>query len=293
MLKVYIDGQYGTSGLILHSLVENHPLLKCITISANKRRDEKLRVQCFTEADLVVLCLPDNEVQKTLTLIPKHKRVIDCGVSLRSDPKWIYGLPELGEKQRKTIRDAKYVANPGCFALAFILLVKPLIDSDYISSSSLVSVFAVNGYSAGGQRMIKHYESGRSKGQIHNLNQSHKHIPEMMRFCGLNQRPNFIPSVGAHKEGLVLTLPLINSKRSELLKLYREKYLNEKLIILYDNTVNNLSPVYLKNDIEIYINREEDCVISVRMSNLLKGAAGTALQNINIMLGMDECLGLY
>ena len=292
MLKVYIDGQHGTSGLRLSSLVEEHPLLTFLHMPESERRNKEWRQQCFAEADLVILCLPDSQVEETLKLIPANKRVLDCGVTFRSHAEWAYGLPELGRHQRSIITKAKYVANPGCFALAFILIVKPLIEAGYLKTNETLSAFALNAYSAGGQRMIKHYESGRLKGQFHGLNQSHKHIKEMMTFSGLNQKPVFIPSVGTHKEGLILTVPVAGVNRSTLLDFYTERYLNESLITLCTDTSDSLSPIYLNNGIEIYVNGTADSIVTARMSNLLKGAAGTALQNINLMLGLDECLGL-
>jgi N-acetyl-gamma-glutamyl-phosphate reductase len=293
MFKIYIDGQYGTSGLRLSSLIEKHPSLSLIRIAEIERRNVKRRKQCFKDADLVVLCLPNNQVNEAFELIPDTKKVIDCGVTFRSHLEWIYGLPELGGQQRNLISNAKYVANPGCFALAFILVVRPLIDSGYLKPEDVVSVFAVNGYSAGGQRMIKYYESGRLQGQLHGLNQEHKHIPEMMRFSGLNKSPMFIPSVGSHKEGLVLTLPVPRAKRNVLLDVYAEVYQGEDLVTICGDCSNSLSATFLKRGVEIYVNGTENSIVSVRMSNLLKGAAGTVLQNINLMLGMDECLGIY
>ena len=242
----------------------------------------------------MTLCLPQKAVVDTLSAIPKDKKVLECSNEFRCHSDWVYGLPELGNDVRLLIKKSNRVVNPGCFASAFILILRPLLLAGKINANSIVSAFAINGYSAGGSRMIELYEKKGLDGQIHGLNQNHRHIPEMMQYSGLTQAPLFIPSIGNYREGLTLSVPIYGYYREEVISIFSQAYHDEKLIHVRDSQPDKISPVCESlNSLEIFVTgTERNLIITVRMSNLLKGAASNAVQNINLMLGFEECLGL-
>ena len=294
MKQVYVDGQHGTSGLKLSKLLENHPSVNLLKVSPEQKRVSSIRAELIESADLIILCLPESSVKNTLKEIPVGKKIIDCSNAFRCDSDWIYGLPELGAKRRQLIQNSNMVVNPGCFATAFILLMRPLVQMNFMNENSIVSASAMNGYSAGGARMIKLYETEGLKGQFHGLNQQHRHLPEMMKYSGLKHAPAFIPIVGNYKEGLILNVPLNGFKRGKVLSAFRQFYGDEKFIKVIDSQPDKLSPICESaNYMNIYITgTEERLIVTAKMSNLLKGAASNALQNMNLMLDLDECLGL-
>jgi N-acetyl-gamma-glutamyl-phosphate reductase len=293
MYKVFIDGQHGTAGSRLSALLQTHESIDLIVLDEGLKRNKKETDSCISEADLVVLCLPEKSIIEAVESIPNDKMLLDCSSIFRCNPHWVYGLPELGEEQRSLISTSKRVANPGCFATAFIVLCKPLLEVGLLNEYSELTASSINGYSAGGKRMIKRYEAGDIKASLHALNQSHKHLAEMTLFSGLKREPVFIPSVGCHKEGLVLSISSQEFLRDEIFAAY-SKYENEKFVKVMNTTPNTLTAVYeTDNNLEIYVTgTNKRILVTGRMSNLLKGAAGTAVQNINLMLGLPECQGL-
>lgn len=295
MKKVYVDGSYGTVGLILSDLIKEHPLLKQLEVTYSLRKDIPSRMGLMEQADIVVTCLPNNAVNEIVSLVPDSIKLLDCSTQYRCNDNWIYGLPELNQEQRNKIKDSNRIANSGCFASAFILAIKPLVDSDALSKRTVVSSYALTGYSAGGSRMLKQHDDGESIEMFHSLNMNHKHLPEMKKYTELSNAPLFIPAIGSHKEGLILTVPLsIDLERSEILDVLRNRYCLEKNIIVHDNCPDCLLPTYSSNNnVDIYVGGVLGSIsITVKLNNLYKGAAGNALQCINLMLEFDECMGL-
>ena len=294
MKRVYIDGQHGTAGLKLSKLLEEHPYVELLSIDSDKKREKAVRLSLMESADLVVFCLPQSSVKDAIKEVPEGKKVIDCSNAFRCDKAWTYGLPELGVKQRQLIQNSIKVSNPGCFATAFILLAKPLIENNFIDTESIISISAVNGYSAGGARMVKLYEENGFRGQVHGLNQNHRHLPEMVEFCGLKNPPFFIPIVGSHKEGLVLSFPVNGFERDKVLSCFHQIYENEKFINVIDSQADKLSPVCeAVHFMDIYLTgTDKRLIVTAKMNNLHKGAASNLVQNLNLMLGFEECTGL-
>ena len=291
---VFIDGQFGTAGLKLAGLLRRHPFIDLQEINEADRRDPALRGKLIRDVGLTVLCLPDAEASAVVNRAPEGARLLDCGSQFRLRDDWVYGLPELGSEQRDRIRSATRTANPGCFASAFILLIRPLTAMGIIRSDAEVSAFGLAGYSAGGQRMIARYESEQTGSRVHGLAQQHKHAPEMRAYSALAAEPFFIPAVGGHKEGLTVSVPIPGAGRERLLQAYQDAYGAEPLAELKTANTDALSPAFDSGpQFEIYVTgRDGRWLVTARMSNLLKGAAGVAVQNINLMLGFDECLGL-
>ncbi len=253
------------------------------------------RKELIDAADIIVFCLPDKVVSQSLELVPDNKKLLDCSQLFRCDPQWVYGLPELNGRQRSLIGRSQRVSNPGCFATAFILAARPLLNNAVLVNDPLLTAYAITGYSAGGKRMIAQYESRQSQAVMHSLNLNHKHLPEMKMYSTLKREPLFIPSVSTHKEGLILSIPLLTEwSRIQIVEMYRKTYRDEKSIQVCEDKPNKLSASYSStNTVEIYVTGDSKRVIvTVKLSNSMKGAAGNALQCINLMLGLDEWMGL-
>jgi N-acetyl-gamma-glutamyl-phosphate reductase len=282
VMNVFIDGSYGTAGLRIADLVREDSGLTLLEINESDKKSQSIKSNIYKEADLIVLCLPEKcNLESILSEIPSRVKILDCSSKFRCDDQWTYGLPELDCGQRNRISEAFRVSNPGCYATAFILLVKPLIDSGLIDKNDIISGFSINGYSAGGKSMIRNYESGKSTGAVHSITKTHKHIPEVMKYTGLLNPPAFIPAVGGHKEGLIMAVPLAGVNENDAGTVFRERYFSEVNIRVMEESPNVLNSSFVQSGCEIYISNEKALL---RMSNLDKGAAGAAYQNIKLML---------
>lgn len=295
--KIFIDGQYGTAGLLLASLVDSCPHLTLATINYEQRRDEQARTSQINSADLVVLCLPAGAAREVSSQLPANTPVLDCSSAHRCSADWTYGLPELSGDQRDCIARAHRVSNAGCFASAFLLLTRPLVDSGLLEPGTPLAVTGVTGYSAGGRRMISRYENSETTEStaVHGLNLNHKHLPEMQKYAGLDVQPVFTPVVGNHREGLFVSVLIPYTVHvGQIMEVYAKRYGQEAFIQLNHRPSQQLNVTYpAKNTVDIYAHgRGDSTIVFAQMNNLMKGAAGTALQNINLMLGHNECDGL-
>jgi len=203
MHTVFIDGQEGTTGLQIHDRLKNRTDITMLEIPAEKRKDPAVKRDFLNRADVVILCLPDSAARESVALIDNPQtRVIDASTAFRTDPGWVYGLPELTKTQRQAIKNATRVSNPGCYATGFVLLVRPLVEMGVITPHHPVDCFAVSGYSGGGKKLIAAYEApaagetpaGRLGSRNYALGLNHKHVPEMRKHAGLSQPPIFYRS---------------------------------------------------------------------------------------------------
>ncbi|MDR2457379.1 MAG: N-acetyl-gamma-glutamyl-phosphate reductase [Clostridiales Family XIII bacterium] len=318
MKKIFIDGDQGTTGLDIKERLKKREDLEILEISEDYRKDEEVRLAIIDEADIVFLCLPDEEAAKIAKKISKKKKIIDTSSYHRTSKAWIYGMPELDKEQREKIRKSNRVTVPGCHANGFILLVKPLIEKGILSDDSILSYNSLTGYSGGGKKMIKEYENDQDDNsdrclkapRQYGLSQEHKHLPEMKVFTGLKNKPIFLPEINDYYSGMCATLPLhreltIKSKEfkktylESLYNIYADYYEKEKLITVYKNLSDN-NTGFLSADaysgydnLEIIVQGNDNRgLLIARYDNLGKGACGTAIQCMNIMLGLDEYLGL-
>ena len=307
--KVYIDGQSGTTGLQIYDRIGLRHDLELLRIAEEKRHDIEERRRFLNSADIVFLCLPDEGAREAVSLIENPEvRVIDASTAHRTAEGWTYGFPELFPGQREKIAQSKRVANPGCHATGFIALVKPLVAAGVCDPKYPFTSFCVTGYSGGGKKMIARHQSQdrpdylKSPGQ-YGLPQKHKHLAEMMKMTGIAFAPSFEPIVGDFYSGMVMSVPLRRELMSrvlgpgELRDLYAEYYKDEALISVNsgwpeDGFIHG-SVAEGKNNLEIFVAGNEDrpLVIS-RFDNLGKGASGAAVQNMNLMLGIEETKGL-
>ena len=296
MPRVFVDGQHGTAGLRLGELLAAHPLIEPLELPHHQRRDVERRRTLMAHADLVALCLPRAAVAEALSLAPVGGRIIDASNEHRCDDDWVYGLPELGPGQREAIREASQVTNPGCFATGFVLAVRPLVDAGIVSAADTLHCHAITGYSAGGARMIARFEGGDDTARMCSINLDHRHLPEMQRYARMTAAPVLLPSIGSHAYGMHLTVTVLtNAPRSELLAAFSSRYETEPFVHVVRDPPTRLSPAHEQhlNHVEIYVSGTAGrYLVSVRLHNLMKGAAGAMVQNMNLMLGLEENLGL-
>lgn len=305
MPKVFIDGSAGTTGLRIHERLSLRNDLEIITLPDEIRKDPEARAEAINGADIVFLCLPDAAAIEAVSLCTNPDTVIiDTSTAHRTNDAWSYGFPEIGSNRDK-IAASKRIANPGCHASGFVALVAPLVAAGLLDKSARLSCFSLTGYSGGGKKMIAEYEGeGRSKlldaPRQYGLSQSHKHLPEMKKVCGLENEPLFCPIVADFYSGMEVTVPLFASDVSgsiEDIKAVYKKVYSSKLLYFDGNSdeegflsANALSG---RDDMQISVSGNADRIIlTARFDNLGKGASGAAIQNMNIVLGVDEATGL-
>lgn len=308
MHKVFIDGAHGTTGLRINEYLAGRSDIQILEIDPEKRKDITARVDMIKEADVSILCLPDQAAREIAEAAPADSVIIDTSTAHRTDPDWVYGMPELTAGQRDKIRSSTRIANPGCHASGFILLVRPLIEAGLLSKDALLTCFCVTGYSGGGKKMIADYESADrpavldSPGQ-YALGQTHKHLPEMVAMTGLESEPCFSPVVADFYSGMMMTVPVHASilkegtKLSNVKETLHKRYDTEALITVHDEAPENgtvySNPASGSNGMEIYVTgNDERMLLIASYDNLGKGASGAAVQNLNIVLGTEETAGL-
>ena len=305
MTKVFIDGSVGTTGLRIVERLSGRRDIELISLPEEKRKNVDARREKLNEAEIVFLCLPDDAARESVSLIENDTtKVIDTSTAHRTADGWAYGFPELSGRREKIV-SSKRVANPGCHASGVIALVAPLVEKGIISPDLALSAFSVTGYSGGGKKMIAEYEGeGRdallAAPRMYGLSQSHKHIPEILKICGLSKAPVFSPIVAPFYSGMEVVVSLayedFSASVDEIKKLYSEYYSNG-LVRFNENADESgfLSACALsgRDDMEISVFGNEDRITLVsRFDNLGKGASGAAIQNMNILLGVDEATGL-
>ena len=308
--KVFIDGKEGTTGLQIYERLGSREDIELLLISEEKRKDTEERRKFLNAADIVFLCLPDAAAKEAVTLIENDTtRVIDASTAHRTAPGWTYGFPELDREQRGKIASSKRVANPGCHATGFIAAVAPLVRSGVISADAPLSCFSLTGFSGGGKKMFAQYgEKDRDPAldspRIYGTALMHKHLPEMTAVTGLTNAPVFCPIVADYYSGMqtVTSLPagiLAEGMTAERIHgILSDWYEGEKLVKVapFTGGIND----YLAsnafsgtNGLEIFVGGSGDSAfVASRFDNLGKGASGAAVQNMNIMLGLDETAGL-
>lgn len=310
--KVYVDGQEGTTGLRLFDYLEPRDDIELLRIDSALRKDPAERARLLNAADVAFLCLPDAASREAAAMMENPDTcLIDASTAFRVADDWVYGLPELAPGQRDLIRASKRIANVGCHASAFILAVRPLVDAGILPADYPVSASSLTGYSGGGKTMIADYQAD-AEGRLnaprsYALGLGHKHLPEMKRYTGLATAPVFVPMVGPFLKGLAVTVPLHLShlksagSAQALYDVYQQRYADEPFIRVHtpddpgslDHGFFNVQGSNDTNCVDLFVfgNDEQLCAVA-RLDNLGKGAAGAAVQNMNVHLGIDETTGL-
>jgi N-acetyl-gamma-glutamyl-phosphate reductase len=310
---VFVDGQHGTTGLKIRERLSGRKDIELVEIPEAKRKDPEAKKKLLNEADIVFLCLPDEAARESVSLIKNGSVcIIDGSTAHRVTEGWIYGLPELKKEQRALIKKSKRVAVPGCHATGFVLMLYPLVAQGIVSPDYPVTCHAVAGYSGGGKAMIADYERHDAPEYIKNprpyaLALNHKHVPEMTKVVGLAQPPIFAPTVVNVYNGEIISTPLVPSylkkplSAADIRETLAKYYAGEKFVKVMPYPADD----YLKNgfltftdcngtnNLEIFVfGNKERILLSARFDNLGKGASGTAIQNMNIILGVAETTGL-
>lgn len=305
MYRVFVDGQEGTTGLKIHDFLSARKDIEVLRIDHDKRKNIDARRALLNEADVVFLCLPDDAARESASLVTNpNTRVIDGSTAHRVDPDWVYGLPELNKQQRERICEAKKVTVPGCHATGFIIALYPLVCEGIVAKDYPVVCNSITGYSGGGRSMIAQYETATTDPKAprhYALGLNHKHIPEMQQVAGLDNPPIFSPAVADYYKGMTVSIPLFprllgkNVTPSDLAKTLSEYYADEKFIQVMPADQDSIDPLGCNgtNRIELFVfGNMERILLIARLDNLGKGASGAAVQNMNIMLGIDESAGL-
>ena len=303
--KVFIDGSAGTTGLRIRERLASRQDLELITLPEELRKDPSARADALNSAKVSFLCLPDDAAREAVSLVSSPDAVIiDTSTAHRTAEGWTYGFPEL-KNQREKIVFSRRIANPGCHASGFVSLVAPLVQAGLLKADVRLSCFSLTGYSGGGKKMIAAYEAEDHPALFdaprqYGLDQTHKHLPEMAVVCGLDYAPVFSPVVAPYYAGMEVTVPLTGADTSatpeEIREVYRAYYASG-LVSLSDSPDEDgfLSAGAFagRDDMEIYVFGTPDRMLLVsRFDNLGKGASGAAIQNMNLVLGVDEALGL-
>lgn len=305
MTKVFIDGSAGTTGLRISDRLAARQDITLIKLPEELRKDASARKDAINSADIVFLCLPDAAAVEAVALAEgSAAKIIDTSTAHRTSPDWAYGFPEL-TGQRDKIAASSRIANPGCHASGFVALVAPLVQQGILARDAALTSFSLTGYSGGGKKMIAEYEDqGRSpllKGpRQYALTQQHKHLKEMVKICGLENAPVFCPIVGDFYSGMEVTVPLfakdIRGNLEEIKALYKSYYA-QGLVRFVDSADSDgmLSAAAFsgRDDMAVSVfGNEERILLTARFDNLGKGASGAAIQNMNILLGLEEATGL-
>jgi N-acetyl-gamma-glutamyl-phosphate reductase len=315
--RVFIDGQHGTTGLRISALLAARDDLELVQVDAARRKDAAARAEALRAADVAVLCLPDAAAAEALELAEgSDTRIIDTSSARRVAPGWVYGLPEMSRAQRDAIRRGNRVANPGCYPQSVILALRPLIESGRLRADNPYTVNAVSGYSGGGRQLVEDYralppadgDAGRGL-CLYALDGGHKHLPEMQAYGGMRRAPLFVPSVDHRFCGMLVSVPLPapwldGLTRETVHAIWQERYAGEALVgvpspracdaALRGGRYLDLPDEGMGNrlDLMVFGDPRVGLVLVGRLDNLGKGAAGNAVQCLNLMLGLPESRGL-
>lgn len=301
--SVFIDGEVGTTGLQIRDRLLSRADIALISLPEDRRKDREARADAFARADVAILCLPDDAAREAVALCEGlPTRLIDASTAHRTNPAWAFGFPELTPDQSGLIRDAARVSNPGCYSTCAIALLRPLTDAGLIAKDADLSIFGISGYTGGGKAMIAEFETGEASGSfLYATTQHHKHLPEITHYANLQAQPIFVPSVGQFAQGMVVQIPLHlhGAKAAELHAALAAHYANSRFVSVrpLDQAQARENPQALNdtNKMELAVLGDAATgriVLSAILDNLGKGASGAAVQNLNIMLGLDEGAGL-
>lgn len=312
MTTLFIDGEAGTTGLQIRDRLATRKDIKLVSIAPEKRKDLNARRDLLNNVDIAILCLPDEAAKEAVALIDSKSktRVIDASTAYRVDPAWAYGFPELSPAQAKKIASATRVSNPGCYPQGFIAVVKPLIDAGVLAADTPLTYNAVSGYSGGGRKMIEDFEKAGAKASPYlpyGLTLNHKHLAEMKLYAGLAHDVIFQPVVGNYAQGMLGTVPLFLNLLTKkisvagihdiLAKAYASSTFIEVAPLENIERSSAITPQALNNtnrmQLQVFGNDARGQVLLTSIyDNLGKGASGAAVQNLNLMIGAEESLGV-
>lgn len=308
--RIFIDGEAGTTGLQIRARLAERADIALASLPDERRKDRQARADMLNAADLAILCLPDAAAREAVSLIENPEvRVVDASTAHRTDPDWAYGLPEMDPEQPARIAASRRVANPGCYPTGAILMIRPLVEANLLPADFPVTVNAVSGYSGGGKSLIARFEEpGAPAAQpfyVYGLGLEHKHVNEMRAHGLLQRRPLFVPSVGRFRQGMIVQLPLQlwalpgSPKPRDIHAALADRYRGQRFVSVAPlaDSPGELEPESLNgsNDLRLHVfgnEGQEQVLLAAVLDNLGKGASGAAVQNMNLMLGLEAQAGL-
>ena len=308
--RIFIDGESGTTGIEIRKRLESRRDITLVSIDAGKRKDVSERTRLLNECDLSILCLPDDAAKEAAALVSNPEaRIIDASTAHRVSPGWVYGFPELTRSHAKHIQSATRVSNPGCYPTGALALLRPLVDSGLLPANTPITINAISGYSGGGKDLIAACESDDTSNPrntpfcLYGLELKHKHIPEMRTHAGLTLDPVFLPSYSnAFYRGMLIHIVLrtdnLDMDGSSIHEQLDHHFAGQKYIKvaplqtrlessfvlspLSQNETNNL-------ELRVFWNADKKtAILTACLDNLGKGASGAAVQNMNLMLGLQD-----
>ena len=303
MTKVFIDGSAGTTGLRIYERLGSRTDIELLILPEELRKNEDARRRMLNSADIAFLCLPDKAAMEAVSLIENPSvAVIDTSTAHRVNPDWAYGFAELSEKHRSAILASKRIANPGCHASGFIAGAYPLVSNGVIPADFPLTAYSLTGYSGGGKNLIAEYEDENrdvrhESHRIYGTTLTHKHLPEMQQICGLKCKPVFSPILGDFYAGMATSILLPGFDAQTVWECLRDHYAGQKLVSVAplggDEPIVYASTLAGKDTMRIQVSgHAEQAMVTAIFDNLGKGASGAAIQNMNILLGVDETTDL-
>ena len=303
MTKVFIDGSAGTTGLRIYERLSGRNDLELLILPDELRKNPDARRQMLALADIAFLCLPDKAAIEAVSLIENdHVAVIDTSTAHRTNDAWAYGFAELSPAHREAIRNSKRIANPGCHASGFIAGCYPLVAHGIVPADFPLTAYSLTGYSGGGKALIAEYEDAdrdirHESHRIYGTTLQHKHLPEMQKLCGLKHQPVFSPILGDFYAGMATSILLPGFDAQKVWECLADHYAGEKIVTVApfggDESLVYASTYAGKDTMRIQVSgHSEQTMVTTIFDNLGKGASGAAIQNMNILLGVDETTGL-
>jgi N-acetyl-gamma-glutamyl-phosphate reductase len=313
-LKVFIDGEAGTTGLEIRERLAGRRDLQVVSIDPARRKDVEARRELLNGADAVILCLPDDAAREAAGLVESNSvKVIDASTAHRVAEGWTYGFPEMSATQRAKVEAAHRISNPGCWPTGFIALARPLVEAGFVPADWPLTAHGVSGYSGGGKAMIAEFEDAGAANhtdvpfRLYGLGLGHKHLPEMQAYAGLKHAPVFSPAVGRYRKGMLVEVPLslealpgrpkLREVHAALEAAYADEPFVEVTSLEESGRVGTLDPEGLNgtNRMKLFVFGGEahgQARLVALLDNLGKGASGAAVQNLNLALGLEETAGL-